>query len=441
MAPPHPKNARTDWRSRARTRSSLAAGGVEKFFERFFMPPIRPVDLSDALADAPVRTDDYRRMVYFVALVAVGFFLPSLLMANVPVDRWGAFTLGAALTGVFVGGSFVVIRQGSRWSYPAVVVNLLILSALAALYGSYYNQLGLAIAMVVCAHAVLHGLGPALVGVLLGGLLVPYVIQHGQLINPTDPVYAVIYLFGAALMTWSGRNLARRRADALRTQLALTQATEREAVLILARAAEAKDAVTGDHVARVGDLSYELGVRAGLGPAEAEDLRFAAMLHDVGKLHLPDNILNKPGRLTRAEWEQVQLHTVWGERILGSTEGFELARRVARSHHENFDGTGYPDGLRGAQIPLVARIVRLADVYDALRSDRPYKPAWDLSRALAELDDHAGAMFDPELTKIFVAYLQDLGPELEPINPLAPLHRGPARGRAPDFVPVVEGAL
>jgi HD domain-containing protein len=425
-------------------RGSNGASGVERLFERFFMPPVRPADLADALTDAPVRTDDYRRMVYFVALVAVGFFIPSLIMADVPFSLWGIFTVGAGLAGVVIGGSFVVIRQGSRWSYVAVVVNLLVLSALATLYGTYYNQIGLAIAMVICAHAVLHGLGPALLGVLLGGAIVPYVIQHGQPVNSTDPIYAVIYLFGAALMTWSGRNLARRRADALRSQLALTQATEREAVLILARAAEVKDEVTGDHVARVGDLSYELGARAGLTLAEAEDLRFAAMLHDVGKLHLPDRILNKPGRLTREEWSIVQQHTIWGERILGSTDGFELARRVARWHHENFDGTGYPDELHGTDIPLVARIVRLADVYDALRSERPYKPAWSLARSLEELEQRAGELFDPDLTRIFVTYLEQQGPELEQARRILSLHarqRLVARARAPAFVSIADSAL
>jgi hypothetical protein len=397
---------RAAWFTRAHARGARAGSGIERLFERFFMPPVRPLDLADAMSDAPVRTDDYRRMVYFVALVAVGFFIPSLLMADVPPSLWGPFTVGAGLTGVVIGGSFVVVRQGSRWSYAAVVVNLLVLAGLATLYGSYYNQLGLAIAMVVCAHAVLHGLGPALVGVLLGGALVPYVIQQGQPVNSTDPVYAVIYLFGAALMTWSGRNLARRRADALRAQLALTQATEREAVLILARAAEAKDEVTGDHVARVGELSFDLGLRAGMSAAEAEDLRFAAMLHDVGKLHLPDSILTKPGRLTAQEWKVVESHTVWGERILGSTAGFELARRVARSHHENFDGSGYPDGLQAAGIPLAARIVRLADVFDALRSDRPYKPRWDFTRCLEELAAGSGEVFDPDLAHVFVEYLE-----------------------------------
>lgn len=421
ITPHRSVDSRPAWHIRAQRKGSVAAGAVERAFERFFMPPIRPVDLADALTDAPVRTDDYRRMVYFVALVAVGFFIPSLLMADVPISLWGVFTLGAGLTGVIIGSSFVVIRQGSRWSYAAVVVNLLILSGLATLYGNYYNQLGLAIAMVVCAHAVLHGLGPALLGVVLGGGLVPYVIQHGQPVNSTDPVYAVIYLFGAALMTWSGRNLARRRADALRNQLALTQATEREAVLILARAAEAKDEITGDHVARVGDLSYELAVRAGMTAAEAEDLGFAAMLHDVGKLHLPDNILLKPGRLTPDEWKVVQSHTVWGERILGTTAGFELARTVARSHHENFDGSGYPDGLAASQIPLAARVVRLADVFDALRSQRPYKPSWDFGRCLEELELRSGEMFDPELTVVFVRFLDEHRSDFESQGDLVPI--------------------
>ena len=428
----------------ASERGPSRAGRLERQFERLFMPPISPSDLSDALTDAPVRTDDYRRMVYFVASVAVGFFVPSLLLAKVPAPSWAPFSISAALAGLVIGGSFVVIRQGSRWAYLSVVVNLGMLATLATIYGSYYNQLSLAIAMVICAHAVLHGLGPALVGVALGGALIPYVVQQGQPVNLTDPVYAMIYLFGAALMTWSGRNLARRRADALRNQLALTQATEREAVLILARAAEAKDEVTGDHVARVGELSFELGTRAGLSSADAEDLRFAAMLHDVGKLHLPDHILSKAGRLTRDEWKQVQMHTIWGEGILGSTASFELARHVARSHHENFDGTGYPDQLREDDIPLVARIVRLADVFDALRSERPYKPSWDLTRCLEELVQRSGEMFDPQLTRVFVDYIEGHRSELEHERPIIPMHghrKAGARGRAPAFVSLPEGAL
>src|SRR5206468_2356609 len=148
-------------------------------------------------------------------------------------------------------------------------------------------------------------------------------------------IYAFIYLSGAALVPWTAGRLAQRRAAALHIQLELTTTTEREAVMALARAAEAKDHATGDHVVRVGDIAQRLALRAGLSTLDAEDLRFAAMLHDVGKLHLPDTLLQKPGPLTPDEWETVKQHTVWGERILGSSDGFELARRVARWHHEN----------------------------------------------------------------------------------------------------------
>jgi len=407
------------------------------------MPPISQVELSDALTDAPARADDFRRIVYFVALLAVGFFVPSLLLANVPVADWAIFTISAGAAGVVIGGSFVMVRHGSRLGYVAVVVNSLTLAGLAIEYGTYYNQLGLAFAMIVGAHAILHGLGPAMLGVVLGGVLVPVVIQAGQPTNPTDPVYAAIYLFGAAVLPWSGRQLARRRADALRHQLAITLATEREAVMILARAAEAKDEATGDHVVRVGDFSHELGLLSAMSPVEAEDLRFAAMLHDVGKLHIPDSILSKPGRLTPEEWQLVQQHTIWGERILGSTAGFEMARRVARSHHENFDGSGYPDGLRGRDIPLSARIVRLADVFDALRSDRPYKAGWDFTRCLEELDLRAGELFDPELTRIFVSHLESKRAEIErDLNAMPTRRRRASSGRrAPAYVPLPESAL
>jgi hypothetical protein len=423
----------------ARQRQQLNVGRLERVFERFLMPPISQGELSDALADAPARADDFRRIVYFVALVAVGFFVPSLLLANVPIADWPVFTLSAAMTGILIGGSFVLVHQGSRLGYVAVIINAFTLAGLATLYGSYYNQLGLAFAMVVGAHAILHGLGPAMLGVVLGGAIVPFVIQNGQEINPTDPIYAVIYLFGAAILPWSGRQVARRRADALRQQLALTVATEREAVMILARAAEAKDEATGEHVTRVGDLSAELGLRVGLSVAQIEDLRFAGMLHDVGKLHVPDRILRKPGKLTRAEWRVVQQHTIWGERILGSTDGFEMARAIARSHHENMDGSGYPDGLSGDAIPFVARIVRIVDVFDALRSDRPYKPAWELERCLEEIKRDAGTVFDPDLATEFLALFSFVAHTTGAGLRAASDHEA---GRAtPRFIPFPENAL
>jgi len=177
---------------------------------------------------------------------------------------------------------------------------------------------------------------------------------------------------------------------------------EREAVLMLALAAEAKDDDTGDHVQRVGDLTRNLCRELGLSEAQTEEFGFFSMIHDVGKIHIPDHILSKPGALTDEEWTMMKQHTVYGEKILNPGSGFATARQIARYHHERWDGSGYPDGLSGVAIPLAARIVAVADVYDALTRKRPYKPAWRPEVALSEIRSQAGRMFDPEIVAAFL---------------------------------------
>ena len=191
-----------------------------------------------------------------------------------------------------------------------------------------------------------------------------------------------------------------------RTRACADNATEREAVFVLARASEAKDEVTGEHVARVGDLTAELARAAGLDDTSIEAIHDAAMLHDVGKLHVPDRILVKRGTLTPSEWAVMRQHTIWGPEILGRSRGFSLARTIGRSHHENWNGSGYPDGLRAERIPLEARMVRITDTFDALRSVRPYKPAWPLERCIDELLGGSGSAFDPELLRLFLSVLE-----------------------------------
>jgi hypothetical protein len=348
--------------------------------------------------------DDFRRPVIVIAVAAVGFFLPSLLMADVPRDRWLTFTAMAVLAGLVLAGSFVAVPRGSRLVYPWVAFNAITIAGLAVAFGPYYHELGLAYSLLVAAHAVVHGFAPAFLMVAIGAVVVPTVIQAGTLTptNATDPVYALIYLSGMAIIPWVAGRLARGRLVEVRRHLNAVIETEREAVQIIARAAEAKDDVTGTHVIRVGSLAADLAIACGETRAFAEDLRFAAMLHDVGKLHVPDQILMKRGPLDAAEFEIVRKHTLWGQRILGATTGFELARTVARSHHENWDGSGYPDHLAGDATPLAARIVHLVDVFDALRAVRPYKEAWPLDRAVAEIDARSGEMFDPDLVREFL---------------------------------------
>lgn len=177
---------------------------------------------------------------------------------------------------------------------------------------------------------------------------------------------------------------------------------QRDGMVALARGAEAKDTDTGDHVVRVQLLAEELALATGVDSGRAADIGWSAMLHDVGKLHVPDRILLKPGPLTAEEWVVMRRHPVWGAEILAQGEGFEVARRIARWHHENIDGSGYPDGLRGERIPLEARIVRIADAFDAMTHPRPYQPARAIEWALEELARNAGTQFDPELAGLFI---------------------------------------
>jgi putative two-component system response regulator len=176
-----------------------------------------------------------------------------------------------------------------------------------------------------------------------------------------------------------------------------------DAIYMLAIASEARDEDTGAHVQRIRRYAAAVAVEMGLPPREAERIGYSAILHDVGKIHVPDDILKKPGKLTEAERKQMEKHTVVGEAILSDQPFFELARRIARGHHENYDGSGYPDRRRGGEIPLAASIVHVVDVFDALSSDRVYKKAWPADRAAGAIGDGREKQFDPQVTDAFAA--------------------------------------
>jgi PAS domain S-box-containing protein len=180
-----------------------------------------------------------------------------------------------------------------------------------------------------------------------------------------------------------------------------------ETIYMLATASEAKDQDTGEHVRRVRSGTRLLAERMGVAPDEAERVGLAAVLHDVGKIHTPDHVLKKPGPLTVEERRLMQQHTLAGERILRPSPHFAQASRIARSHHENYNGTGYPDRLARSDIPYEARLVHLVDVYDALTHPRVYKGAWDPADAIAEVRAHRGTMFDPDAVDAFVRLERD----------------------------------
>jgi HD-GYP domain-containing protein (c-di-GMP phosphodiesterase class II) len=178
-----------------------------------------------------------------------------------------------------------------------------------------------------------------------------------------------------------------------------------EIAVRLRRACEAHDTSIGSHLDRVAHYACEIGRLMGLSERQILELHHATPLHDVGKIGVPVEILNKPGRLTREEMNVVKSHTVLGHRILEGSEFplIQCAARIALAHHEDWDGTGYPNGLSRTNIPLDARIVAVADVYDALMSQRAYKPAWEEEVVLNEMRSLRERKFDPQILDLFLA--------------------------------------
>ena len=180
-----------------------------------------------------------------------------------------------------------------------------------------------------------------------------------------------------------------------------------ETVQMLAMAIDAKDRYTNGHSFRVSWYSSALARRIGLPEEELRVLEREALLHDIGKIGVPDSVLNKPGRLTDEEFEVIKSHTTVGGAILAASEGMTGASEVARHHHERYDGRGYPDGLAGEQIPFHARIVAIADAYDAMRSDRIYRKGLPLDVIHEELVKGKGAQFDPALLDVYLGLCED----------------------------------
>jgi len=178
---------------------------------------------------------------------------------------------------------------------------------------------------------------------------------------------------------------------------------EKETLLRLARAGEFRDEETGYHLIRMSRYSRLIAGALGLGHDDAETVELAAPLHDIGKIGIPDGILLKPAKLDDGEWEVMRRHPVIGHEILkGSASKYvRMGALIALGHHEKYDGSGYPNGLVGDHIPLCARIVAIADVYDALTSIRPYKSAWTSGRAFEYVAAQAGRHFDPRLVDAF----------------------------------------
>jgi CHASE2 domain-containing sensor protein len=244
-------------------------------------------------------------------------------------------------------------------------------------------------------------------------ILVKLLFDAGWVVALTYPIAALTA--GAVAAVTAGfvaESRERQRAvdhknlleQEVRKRTAELRETQLEVVRRLGQAADSRDRETGEHIERIGRLCYQLALESSMSVDQAELLRNASALHDLGKIGIPDEILRKPGEFTAEEREIMRTHTTIGGEILAGSDSrlVQVAELIARTHHERWDGSGYPAGLRGEEIPIEGRICSICDVFDALMSQRAYKPAWDLNAALDEIRAQSGAAFDPALVELFL---------------------------------------
>ena len=241
------------------------------------------------------------------------------------------------------------------------------------------------------------------------GMIVAVVAPLGGLLLAAVATVAVSHMLETIRRQHVGE-LNRRLEEEVRIRTSELRATELEVIQRLGQAVESRDEETGDHIGRMSELCHRLALAAGMDPEEAEVLRHASAMHDVGKIAIPDAILRKPGPLTDAEWQVMKSHTTIGADLLAGSRSplVQMGEVIARTHHERWDGSGYPAGLAGDDIPLVGRICAVADVFDALTSPRPYKHAWTVDEALAEIAAQSGRHFEPRLAALLLEMSADL---------------------------------
>ena len=302
-------------------------------------------------------------------------------------------TVDAARTGLAAEGALAVVCEAD----PGAVV--------AAVAGGPPDVI---LALDESEERLRAGLDP--LGLELGPPVVPVL----DVVGPRDPFDAIAARRLRAIVQLHALRDRAAELEGVIAAQAVSRRRELEAAQLdglrrLALAAEYRDDNTHEHTQRVGHLAALLARKSGLGDRMVHLVREAAPLHDLGKIAIPDTILLKPGRLSDEEYEVVKTHALLGARVVSGAESelLEVAERIVRHHHERWDGTGYPDALAGEDIPVVARIAAVADVFDVLVHERPYKDSWSVEAAAEEIRKGSGTQFDPSVVEAFDA----LGPE------------------------------
>jgi putative nucleotidyltransferase with HDIG domain len=337
-----------------------------------------------------------------LAFVPLVFTIPA---AAVPVAVAAAFIVGRApeIVRRAIPPSRLLVQPSNAWFAvgPAAVIALahvdpwradpaLLLAALVAQFAADFAVSTIAFAFT--RHAALSLLpGAGWVYGIDAALTAPALLTaHSVHRNPVA-MLALVPLLGLLAV------FAHERRKRLESTIELSNAY-RGTALVLGDVVEADDGYTGEHCKSVVGLALDVGGQLGLSAARMRNLEFAALLHDVGKIAIPKEIINKPGKLDPHEWEIIKTHTIEGQKMLDRVGGFMRdVGLIVRAHHERWDGGGYPDGLTGRKIPLEARIVACCDTWNAMRTDRPYRKALDHHVAAAELTAVSGSQLDPNV--------------------------------------------
>jgi len=347
----------------------------------------------------------YERNFLFVRpAIAVAVIVAVLVPGNLPGARGVIYACSSAIIYNFLL-AYLVARERMYLLRAASLLfdNLTVLTASLWVFwkmgqAGYESDLWLIYISLIVSNSLYYGpIGSLFFTTLWTGLFVGVSLgfyDGGTYFRDQLPTRLVFFVLTGFVSLSLSTELRTRRAN--------LENKTRQSLKMLAQIVEARDTDAGLHLKHIQHYSRALALRVGLDEKEASEVAYAALIHDVGKAQVPDSILKKPGPLTLEERQIIQQHTIWADAVLSDDQEFATARQVARHHHERWDGTGYPDGLAGDQIPLPARIVAVADVYDALISERPYKHAWPGGEAIAEIRRLSRTHFDPAIVEAFL---------------------------------------
>ena len=367
----------------------------------FFYEFINSVYLDQAIAGYDLNMQMATKMLFKVSMDIITFIIPSYIFSKILHEKW---SLGATVYFMYV----IMDRMCMLLSLTAVSYLVVFIVTVIVAVAFFFTRM-----QYVIEHSDIIEWLPVLhyqLGFffLLDALYGGYYIFSGAPDNVfdvknlwMDAIAIVSFLFFAGFARLNIK-ASKEQAEKIEYMQEL-QDSERAIIAKFSEISEAKSGETGQHVKRVAEYSALLAAEYGFTDEQVEQIKIASMMHDVGKLLVPREIIEKPGKLTEEEIKIMRLHTTYGDEILANSKGEEIvmARLIASQHHERWDGTGYPNGLSGDDISPFAQIVAVADVYDALTSRRSYKEPWDSEQARAEIVAQSGSQFSPIVVEIF----------------------------------------